>query len=193
MFKPIPEFPSYEINEYGIIRNIKTQKVKYVKENKQGYLYTQFKKNGEISTIKIHRLVAELFLGEPDENLKAHCAENYPYVVCVNHKDGDKTNNYVENLEWCSHAFNSKHSWATGLTPSLKGSMNGMAILDEDIVHKLCKAFESGMGPKEAVQVFGVSIQQASKIRCGLAWKHIWEQYDIKVRKRKSTKTSNDQ
>lgn len=193
MFKFIPQFPSYEINSHGVIRKISNKKVKYVKENKQGYLYTQFTIKKKIYTIKVHRLVAELFLDPPSESLLEECKAKYPYVVCVNHKDGNKLNNHVENLEWCTHTYNTTHAWKNNLIPPLKGSNNGRAKLTEDLVHEVCKEFEKGMQPKEASEVFGISIQQASKIRCGIAWKHISEQYRIKVNKRKSTKTSNDQ
>lgn len=186
VFKVIEEFPKYEINCEGFIRNITTKKAKYVCINKQGYYQVQFKKHGHIYGRKVHRYVAEYFLDPPSEELKKECKENYPYVVCVNHIDHDKLNNHYENLEWCTQGYNAKESWRVGNTPALKGSLNGRSVLTEDIVHELCKAFEEGMMPKQAVKCFGVSRQQASKIRAGIAWKHIWEQYDIKVNRRKS-------
>jgi len=185
MFKVIEEFPKYEINDSGVIRNINTGAIKYSNVNKQGYWCTQFKKDSKIYTRKIHRLVALYFLEEPSEDLKKVCSENYPYIVCVNHKDHNKLNNHYSNLEWCTHEHNTKESWRVGNTKPLKGSLNGMSVLTEDLVHKICREFEQGMMPKEAVEVFGISRQQATKIRSGHAWKHIWEKYDITVRKRK--------
>lgn len=56
-----------------------------------------------LGNMMIHRMVAETFLPNPN---------NYP---CVNHKDGNKHNNNVENLEWCSYSQNTKHAIDTGL------------------------------------------------------------------------------
>ena len=59
-----------------------------------GYYYVCLSKNGIVKNYFVHRLVAEVFLPNPD---------NLP---CVNHKDEDKSNNNVDNLEWCTHEYN---------------------------------------------------------------------------------------
>ena len=63
-------------------------------KNRYGYLYVNLYKNGIMKHITIHKLVAEIFLPNPD---------NLP---CVNHKDECKSNNVVNNLEWCSYSYN---------------------------------------------------------------------------------------
>lgn len=62
--------------------------------NGHGYLQVNLHKNGKQKNFFIHRLVAEAFIPNPD---------NLPYV---NHKDEDKTNNLVSNIEWCTHEYN---------------------------------------------------------------------------------------
>jgi hypothetical protein len=62
-----------------------------------GYLSVMLYKNGKPKNYKIHRLVAQAFLSNP---------EGLPEV---NHKDEDKTNNHVNNLEWCTHKYNSRY------------------------------------------------------------------------------------
>lgn len=68
-----------------------------------GYLAIALRKEGEASTFLVHRLVASAFI----DNIY-----NKPYV---NHKDGNKENNYFENLEWVTHQENCKHAFQIGL------------------------------------------------------------------------------
>lgn len=177
----IEEFPRYEISRTGVIRNVITKEIKYTnKGHKLGYELVQFKKDGKTFGRKVHRLVALAFLPPPSEELVRICLSKGSGVVLVNHKDGDKLNNNCENLEWCDDGYNARHASDTGLNPSLKGEANGRAVLTEEIVHTVCKAFQLGMGPLEASITYGISRQQASKIRAGIAWKHISKLYDIK-------------
>jgi len=184
MFKDIKNFPNYEINVKGVIRNKKYNRELKMWVNKQGYYTSGLSFNGVYHSIKVHRMIAIHFLPEPSEELKTECAKQYPFVVCVNHKDGNKLNNSLNNLEWCTHEFNTKHAWSTGLTPPRIGELNGRSILTEDLVHNICKFYEQGGLPKEAITMFGISRQQSTKIRAGYAWKHIWKQYNIKVNRR---------
>lgn len=187
MYKIIEEFPSYEINEYGNVRSVKTQKSKYVnKGHEKVYFLVQFKKDKKTYTRKIHRLVAEYFLTPPSEELAEECKKVHPYKPVVNHIDHDKTNNHVSNLEWCSMQHNSDEAYRNEVVPFLKGELNGRAILTEEDVHKMCKLFEEGKHTVvEVSEMFNISRGQGSKIRAGLSWVHVWEQYDIKVRRRK--------
>lgn len=66
--------------------------------NKSGYLQINLYRNGHQKVCLVHRLVAEAFLPNPD---------NLP---CVNHKDENRSNSNVDNLEWCTHEYNSKYS-----------------------------------------------------------------------------------
>jgi hypothetical protein len=185
LYKTIEEYPRYEINNVGHIRNTKTKVTKFVSINAQGYYSVTFKKGGKPNVVKVHRLIAKYFLPTPSEELQAHCKVNYPFVVCVNHIDHIKLNNDVNNLEWCTHAHNTKESWRVGNTKPLIGEKNGRAILSEEKVHEICKSFEDGMTPKIAVIVYGISRSQATKIRAGHAWTHVSSLYNIKVNKRK--------
>ena len=78
-----------------------------------GYLRVCLAKDGVHKMHRVHRLVAETFL----ENIK--CYED------VNHIDGDKLNNNIDNLEWCSRKQNIMHSWENGLSKPHNTRING--------------------------------------------------------------------
>lgn len=83
----------YEVSNWGRIRrNGKILRPR--KSGYYGYLSVALSKNGNERQVLIHRLVASAFLPNP---------QNFP---CINHKDEDKTNNAVDNLEWCDHQYN---------------------------------------------------------------------------------------
>ena len=100
----------YQINQFGEIRTLKDS-LKLKKYNvlkpqinkRNGYVYQMLYKNGKEKLLRVHRLVAMAFLPNPN---------NLPQV---NHKDGNKQNNSVDNLEWCEQSYNMKHAFKTGL------------------------------------------------------------------------------
>jgi hypothetical protein len=100
--------------------------------NGRGYCQVVLSKNGKSKRPSVHRLVAHAFIPNP---------ENKP---CINHKDGNKTNNKVENLEWCSYSENSTHAYKQGLFPKdmNKGSKNGRSKLTEAQVKEIRTRFE---------------------------------------------------
>lgn len=72
---------------------------------KGGYVNVMLRHDGKSINHNVHRLVAEAFI--PNKN---------PEYDCINHKDGDKTNNCVENLEWCNHSLNCLHAYDNGMS-----------------------------------------------------------------------------
>jgi hypothetical protein len=101
---PIPNYPNYGITIYGDIFNLHRQKWLYPSVEKHGYINVRLTKNGKNKTFLLHRLMAKIFIANPD---------NKP---SVNHIDGKKTNPYYKNLEWCTAKENSIHAVETGLT-----------------------------------------------------------------------------
>lgn len=71
--------------------------------SKTGYYICTLYKKGKGRTFKVHRLIAEAFIDNPD---------NLPII---NHKDGNKLNNLIDNLEWCDYSHNNKEAYKQGL------------------------------------------------------------------------------
>ena len=80
---------------YGGLYHIKGQILK-LKQDK-GYLRIGLRKNNILKYYSIHRLVAEAFIPNPNK------------LPCINHKDENKQNNYVNNLEWCTYQYNNNY------------------------------------------------------------------------------------
>lgn len=103
IWKPIKGYENlYLISNYGSVLGIKRNNILKPGKHEKGYLMVVLTKNGISKTYKVHRLVANTFLGEPNG-------------MEVNHIDGDKTNNSVWNLEYCTHSENMAHAKSTGL------------------------------------------------------------------------------
>ena len=92
----------YSISNDGQVRNDKTNKI-LSQSTQQDYKHVTLNINGKAKRMKVHRLVAQTFLENP---------ENKPYV---NHKDGNRSNNNVNNLEWVTPSENTQHAVKTGL------------------------------------------------------------------------------
>lgn len=95
----------YQVSNLGRIKNIKTQKIlkNYTSVKDKYYLKVSLYLNRKFKNFKVHRLVAQAFIPNPN---------NLPQV---NHIDGNKSNNNVNNLEWCDNSHNVKEAYRLGL------------------------------------------------------------------------------
>lgn len=98
----------FMVSNYGRVMNRARGKLMKTQLSQSGYVTFSTKEDGRNSKsicLRVHRMVAECFLDNPEGKEQ------------VNHKDGDKTNNHVDNLEWCTRSENIQHAWDTGLQP----------------------------------------------------------------------------
>jgi len=104
-WKQIEHYKRYSVSDTGFVRNDKTGTMIKMQLNSNGYkrvrIYNDTKR--EYKQCLVHRLVAFAFV--PSIEDKPH----------VNHKDGDKKNNAVDNLEWCCRSENMQHAYDTGI------------------------------------------------------------------------------
>ena len=113
----------YQISNYGRVKSFYRNEegfVRIISTNKLGYKWIGLRKPGMNAPTHslIHRLVALHFVPNPDpENLRE-----------INHKDGNKENNYFENLEWCTRSYNIKHAFDNGLKANKKGAESWRAV-----------------------------------------------------------------
>lgn len=94
---PVKDYPQYEVFADGTIYSHKSKKFLKPILHSNGYMFVEIFNNNGSKVKSIHRLVAEVYLPNPN---------NYP---CVNHKDENPTNNNADNLEWCTHEYNSNY------------------------------------------------------------------------------------
>lgn len=103
VWKDIDGFPGYQVSNLGKVQNKKTGHVLKQVVGRDGRYLSVYLTNGETeNTQRVHRLVAKAFLGD------------HPNLV-VNHKDGNRRNNNLNNLEWCTAGENNRHAIKTGL------------------------------------------------------------------------------
>lgn len=118
IWKKLPIGDKYEISNYGRVKTYyrsENGRLIYLAKDKLGYINVRLYCLGKTKHYKVHRLVALMFVPNP-----------FMYNE-INHIDGNKENNYFENLEWCTHQQNMRHAWDVGLSHSYKGSQHHSA------------------------------------------------------------------
>lgn len=159
-FIEIANHPTYLINKRGDVYNTKTKRILKHSHSNTGY-YTVFVE-GKNRTL--HRLLAMTFIPNPD---------NLP---CINHKDGNKLNNELSNLEWCNHSHNNKHAYDSGLKKYAfsGGEHSANHKLTESnviFIRNNYKPYDKVCGAKALAIKYGVSASCISMIaRCN-NWK----------------------
>lgn len=156
----------YQISDFGRLKSLKrpfVSKDKILKAcvDLKGYLFAGlFKNNKRLACPKIHRLVLEAFVGPRPNNFECR------------HKDGNKTNNRLSNIEWSTHVINERDKYSHGTI--MYGSKNGYSKLKETDVIEIRKLWETGNFTQWALaHKFNVGQSCIWSIIHRKSWKHI--------------------
>lgn len=156
--------PCYEISSFGNVRSL-DQTVKRIdgvilhikgrnlktQLSPKGYRWITIRRYGN-QIYGVHRHVAKAFIPNP---------ENKPHI---NHKNAIKTDNRVENLEWCTPLENRNHAKMMGLIPSVEGEKNPAAKLKAIDIIKIRSLFKNGMRQKKIAIRYGFGENHIGKI-----------------------------
>lgn len=160
-WKPVVGYEGvYEVSSCGLVRRVAGKFFKTLRPypNYKGYMCVALRKGGVAKVHRVHRLVITAFVGEAPEGMT------------VNHKDGVKTNNHVENLEYMTASENTLHGLRTGLINPARGSKHWASKLTEDDVAAIRS---SPYGHAEVARQYGVSTWTIEEIRARRMWKHV--------------------
>jgi len=157
--KTIKNYSNYEIDEEGRVYSKVTGIEKKRYKVKGYYLVTLFDKGKKQSKL-VHRIVAESFIPNPKNKR------------CVNHKDSNKLNNNLSNLEWMTHKENTRHAIESG-TMKISGINNPKAKLTEFQVRQIRKKIKNKIPYSKIMNEYGVSKSTIVSIGSGRSWKHL--------------------
>lgn len=136
IWKPMSGRPKFLVSNVGRIMRKETGHIYPPQLNHEGYYQCGLCDNGKAFVVKCHREVAKAFIPNPDSK------------PCVNHIDGNKLNNYVLNLEWCTHSENMNHAiTALGFLPGMCAhKTKAVMCVETGVVYKSCKEAYMAIG-----------------------------------------------
>ena len=158
--------PLYGASRFGKIFRL-DKKREVAQTEKQGYFYTRTCIDGKVKNSRVHILVAEAWVENPNPEI----------FLQVNHKNGIKTDNRAENLEWCSSSQNQRHAIKSNLRG--RGDQLYNTSFNEKQAHEICSLLLQGLTPKSIAEMYDVSADCIRKIRSGDTWFHVRRKYPI--------------
>lgn len=138
----------YKISNFGRVFSVKSNIFLSVKRiTKDGYNYVALSKDNKPKEMKTHRLVATYFIPNPDNK------------ETVNHIDGNKLNNHVDNLEWCTRHENMQHAYKLGLKKMHRGHEHASSKLTPEQIKEIratYKPYKKGCSALALGKKYGV-------------------------------------
>lgn len=151
---------NYEVSTYGRVRNMFTGKYLTLQDNK-GYSKVEIRQDGKRYRFRVHRLVAEAFILNPN---------NKPQV---NHIDGNKLNNHYMNLEWCTQQENNRHAIDTQL-------ING--INREDVIKIYLDSWVNQIKVSDIARKYKTSEKTVKSIMYKESYKDILKKINLEIK-----------
>lgn len=169
LWRVVPTNHNYAVSNFGRVKRITrrsgTQVGKILRdwhnEHSSRYKVVTLRDSSGAKTIRVHSLVAEAFLPTKTPGLQ------------VNHKNGNRLDNRVCNLEYVTPKENTNHSIRLGLKKDISGERNFNNKLSEIQVREIFFLSHQGVTQTDLAKRFGVVPQTISKIKTGLRWKHL--------------------
>lgn len=165
IWKPVLGYEGlYEVSNLGRVKSLNwkrtnTHKCLYLKKHNKGYKQVELVKDKSSKMFLVHRLVANAFLDNPFNKTQ------------INHKDYDKTNNNVDNLEWCTNSENMKHSC---LRKNDKPKRRKEKILQFDIDGNFLKLWDDCISIKKEKGFNQTSIFECCENKRKTAYGYLW-------------------
>ena len=156
----------YQVSSFGRVRSFHHRKIHVlIPRVSFGYLKVPLcRGKGDENVFFVHILVARTFISNPSNK------------KIVNHKDGNKQNNHVDNLEWVTQSENLKHAYKTGLLKIARGTESPRAKLTEDevrYIRKVYKPHDRNFGAVALAETLGVSKYTVSNVIHGKSYTNV--------------------
>jgi hypothetical protein len=166
-WRPIPDWPAYEVSSDGRVRRVRQSKgalsgrvLRPLLNKKTGYISVCLCERPRSNRIDVHRLVALAFIGHPPS----------PRHL-VAHNDGDRINNTASNLRWATQAENLRDCRAHGT--ALIGSKNPSALISEVDVLAIRRMKVAGIPRPVIADGYGLHKRSVFKILANSSWRHV--------------------
>ena len=172
----IKGYPNYQVSNLGRFKSLERELIRkggwrgvgryfrkehIVKQRLEKYYRISLYRDNKQYCLTAHKVIAEHFIPNP---------LNLPQV---NHINGIKTDNRVENLEWCTGSYNVKHAFDNGLKKPQRGTTNGRCHTNDDVVLAIRADHKSGLTPRQLRDKYGLSKSHIGGIIYNRIWKHL--------------------